>query len=258
MHKKILGVELETVGENEVLEKIKKYIKKQSQKTKFKSQRREKFLHIISLNPENLVIAYKNANFKGIVRTAQIRINDGVGVIVAGRFLGMKSLKRVSGVDLMEKLLDLAYRESLKVMLIGGKNNLAESLADCYRHKYPKMSIRGIEGIKNINHAKRYENEAIFSIVRQYKPHLIFAAFGTPVQEEWFEANSSKLDGIVCMGVGGAFDFLGGRVKRAPVFLRRAGLEWLYRLILQPWRWRRQLRLVEFGWLVFLQKLNLL
>jgi len=85
---------------------------------------------------------------------------------------------------------------------------------------------------------------------------LIFVAFGSPAQELWLYKHRGKFKGIVCMGVGQGFDVLSGQVKRAPLLLRKIGLEWLYRLITQPWRWRRQLRLVKFLWLVFKEKLS--
>jgi N-acetylglucosaminyldiphosphoundecaprenol N-acetyl-beta-D-mannosaminyltransferase len=78
------------------------------------------------------------------------------------------------------------------------------------------------------------------------KPNLIFAAFGSPFQEKWFYQNRARLQGICCVGVGGAFDFLSGNIQRAPIWIRKIGLEWLYRLIREPWRWRRQLRLLVF------------
>ncbi len=84
-----------------------------------------------------------------------------------------------------------------------------------------------------------------------FKPHLVFVAFGSPWQELWIERHRNQFQNCVVMGVGGAFDFLGGKVPRAPVIIRRLGFEWLFRLIVQPWRLRRQLRLVRFGWLIF-------
>ena len=254
----LLGIPLQKTSKKEVLEKIEKYIESQAQNSKLKTQNSQKYLHVVSLNPENVVIAQGDPKFKKIVQSAQITINDGVGIKIAARILGISGMNRTPGVDLAEELVKLADKESLKVMLIGGKSNLALRLSQCYSQKYPKLRLIGFEGIKDISKTKKRENEQIFSIVRQHRPHLILAAFGSPFQEKWFEANSSKLSGIVCMGVGGGFDFLAGRVPRAPLWVRNSGLEWLFRLFVEPWRWRRQLRLVKFVGLVIRQKLNLL
>ncbi len=239
MIKKLLEIPINNRTKRDILEKIKIGI-----------YHRDQFFHIISLNPENLVIAQKNDEFKKVIRTAQIRIIDGIGVVLACRLLGINYGEKVSGVDLMEEMLAMAGKLCLRVLLIGGQGDLANNLANCYRKKLPKAKFFGLEGIKDIKNPKKEEEEKIFSIVSDFKPHLVFVAFGSPDQELWIERHKKELKGCVCMGVGGSFDFLGGRVPRAPVFLRRLGLEWLFRLFIQPWRWRRQLRLIEFIWLV--------
>ena len=249
-HKKLLGIEAKEQSKKDILEKIKEYSK--TRNSKLVTQK--KFRHIVSLNPENFIEIQKNAKFRNVVTTAQIKIIDGVGVRLAGTILGIEVGERVTGVDLMGDIMEMAYRESLKVLLIGGKNKLAEELAECYRQKHKNMKLVGIEGIKDIKNIKKTENDRIFSIVSHNRPHIILAAFGSPAQELWFEANKSKLRGIVCMGVGGSFDFAAGRVKRAPHFMRKLGLEWLFRLFTQPWRIKRQLKLFEFGWLVLKEK----
>lgn len=239
MQKKFFGIPIDKLTKKDILEKIKKSIYQHNQ-----------FFHIVSLNPENLVIAQKKQRFKKVIRTAQIRIIDGVGIVLACRLLGINYGERVSGVDLMEELLTMAGELCLRVLFIGGKGNLANKLADCYQKKFPQAKFFGLEGIKDIKNPTKKEEEKIFSIVSDFKPHLVFVAFGSPDQELWIERHKKDFNGSVCMGVGGAFDFLGGKVPRAPVFLRHLGLEWLFRLFVQPWRWRRQLRLVEFVWLV--------
>lgn len=240
--KKILNITVSSHSKKTILEHIIKYIKNP-----------KGFFHIVSLNPENLVIAQENDTFKKVIETAQIKIVDGVGVVMAGRLLNFK-LERVTGVELMEELLKLASSMRLTVLLVGGKPNLAAELVDCYSKKYSEAKFFGIEGIRDIKNPRKAEEERIFSIVRLNKPHLIFAAFGSPDQELWLARHNKELSGIVCMGVGGAFDFLSGRVKRADRLTRKLGLEWLFRLITQPWRWRRQLRLLKFARLIIEEK----
>jgi len=242
--KKILGINIFSQSKRNTLEKIKKYLKNQ-----------KKFCHIVSLNPENLIIALENKKFKKIVETAQIQIADGVGVVLAGRLLGIDTGERYPGVDLVADLLKLSSKMRLRVLFLGGGNKLAEKLADCYQKKFSFAKFFGLEGISDIKNPKKEEEKKIFSIISDFKPHLIFVAFGSPYQEFWIDRHKNKF-GCVVMGVGGALDFLGGVVPRAPVFLRKIGLEWFFRLLIQPWRLRRQLRLLKFGWLVMREFFN--
>ncbi|MFN4212841.1 MAG: WecB/TagA/CpsF family glycosyltransferase [Microgenomates group bacterium] len=238
---KILDITIPSDNRKNILYKIKKYI-----------HRPTGFFHIVSLNPENLVVACENKEFKKVIETAQIKLIDGVGVVLAARLLGVKVGERVAGVELMEELIRFASKMRLRVLLIGARGNLAERLANCYQRKYPEAKFFGLEGIEDIKNPQKTEEEKIFSIVADFKPHLVFVAFGSPDQELWLAHHHKQFSGAVCMGVGGAFDFLAGKVPRAPSILRRLGLEWLFRLLIQPWRWRRQLRLVKFCWLIFI------
>lgn len=241
--KKILEITIPIQEKKEVLEKIIKYIKNPKD-----------FFHIVSLNPENLVICQENERFKKVIETAQIKIIDGIGIVLAGRLNNLR-LKKLTGVDLMSKLIKIASKMRLRVLLIGGKDNLAIKLADCYSERYPKAKFFGDKGIKNIKRPKKEEEKRIFSIVACFKPHLVFVAFGSPYQELWIDHHQKKFSKMVVMGVGGAFDFLSGDVSRAPLFIQKLGLEWLYRLFNQPWRWRRQLRLIKFIYFILKQKL---
>lgn len=237
--KNLLGIEIEKQTKNEVLEKIKKFIA-------FPNE----CLHIVSLNPENLVVAEENTEFKKALKNAQIKIVDGIGVVLAAKIKRTEVGERITGVGLMEDLIRMADNIRLRVLLIGGKPDLALRLAQCYQQSYKNGKFLGILGIKDIQNPKREEENKIFSIVADYKPHIILAAFGSPAQELWFWKNRTSFNHIVCMGVGGAFDYLSGDILRAPKIIQRLGLEWLFRLLCQPWRWRRQSRLLKFIYLI--------
>lgn len=243
---KILGISVSSDAKEEILEKIKKGLNDQ-----------KKFIHVVSLNPENLVVASKNRDFFRVLTEAEIRVNDGVGVVLASRLLYGYFVPRLTGVDLMENVLKRCSNQRIRVLFIGGKPNLAKELADCYSRSYPASKFVGIAGFKDIKNPRESEQKAIDSIVADLRPNLIFVAFGSPDQELWIERNRALLRGVVCIGVGGAFDFLSGSVSRSPHFIRRLGLEWLYRLVRQPWRWRRQLRLLVFIWLVVKERFGL-
>jgi len=206
----------------------------------------KEFFHIVSINPEILVETQNNKLFTKVVNTAQINIMDGIGTALAVRILSGKPIKRITGVYLMEKLLEYAGKNSLRVVLIGGTTNLALSIAKCYQKKYLKAKFIGLQAIKNINKPTNQEIKHIFSIVADIRPHFVFVAFGSPYQEIWLWNNRAIFSSSICMGVGQGFDVLGGRVKRAPSWIHNSGFEWLYRLVTQPWRWKRQLKLPLF------------
>ena len=235
---KILGITILPERKYTVLEKIILYIDKPTG-----------FFHIVSLNPENIVVATENDLFKQIIETAQIKITDGVGVVLAGRWLGIRVGDRVTGVELMEALLKVASDRRLRALMIGGKENLALRLTQCYQQKYPEAKFKGIQGVED-------EETKTFSIVAAYKPHIVFVAFGSPYQELWIARHKKEFANCVVMGVGGAINYLSGNIVRPSVFIQKIGLEWLFRLINQPWRWRRQLRLLKFIRLVICQKWN--
>ncbi len=243
--KKLLGIALPTYTKKDILDKIKKYTLTRSQ-----------FIHITSLNPENMVIAQKDKLFKEIVVKSQIKIIDGIGVVLAAKTLSIEAANRIPGVDLVHDLITLSSVERLRVVLIGGKDKLAEDLADCYNRSYPQAKFVGLMGIENIKNIKRTEEEHLFNIITYTKPHLLLVAFGSPYQEKWIWKNKVKFKGIVCMGVGGSFDYLSGKIARPLPIIQKYGFEWLYRLIIQPWRLKRQLKLFEFAWYVIKEKLN--
>lgn len=240
----IVGTKVRLSRKKDILEKILKFTSNPTG-----------MCHVVSVNPEILMIARSNAEFKRVVETAQINIADGAGVVLAAQILHGSSVERVPGVDLMLTLLDEAGRGGLRTGLIGGMGTLAEEIANCYQEKYPKASFFGIEGMKDISQPDTEEIGALFSIVAARRPHILFFAFGSPEQELWIEHDREHLAGTVCIGVGGSFDFIGGRVARAPLIIRSLYLEWLYRLIRQPWRARRQLRLIVFVLVLLKQRL---
>lgn len=242
----LLGIPVKFKNKSDSLEKILLYLDQSGD-----------FFHIVSLNPEILVTAQKDALFKNILSEGDIQLPDGVGVLLAGSILGIQVQDRIQGVDFMDFILEACNKSSLRVLFLGGKNDLAEQMADRYQNLYPTSKFKGIQGISDILNPTQAEEKAIFSIVADYKPQIIFAAFGSPQQEKWFYSHKDKLKGIVCMGVGGGFDFVTGTVWRAPHIVRVIGLEWLFRLIVQPWRWKRQLKLITFVYLVLRQKFGL-
>lgn len=232
---KLLDYQLNFIDFTDILELIKK-----------NTSSKGNFYQIISINPENLMLMERNQEFKKLVLSTQTLIADGTGIVWAAKVLAGTSLNRLPGVELMDKLIAHANRHRLRCLLIGGKANLAELTVECYKRQYPMLKIKGLGGIVNIKQPKSEEIRELKRIVSLLKPHLVFVAFGSPAQELWIEANKHLFSHSLVIGVGGAFAMLSGVLPRAPQWLQHLGLEWFYRLLQQPWRIKRQLRLVEF------------
>ena len=231
----LLNIPIDPLSRKEVLEKIIKYIKTS-----------RNFLHIVSLNPEILVEATKNPQFKKVVKSAQIRIVDGSGVILASKLIGIQIGERYTGIKLMEDLLKEASHQRLRVMLLGGRPKIAEQIVACQKQAQSKATFFATDGIKDIQNPTAREEKGILFIVADYRPHILLVSFGSPFSELWLYEHRQSLKKIVCASVGGAFDYMAGTTPRAPQFIHQIGLEWLYRLVTQPWRWRRQLKLITF------------
>ena len=153
-----------------------------------------------------------------------------------------KSLKeRIHGVDLMENLCKEVSKQPITVGFLGAGPNVAVKTAECLREKYSGLRVGLV--------AKEWSDD-----LKDAKVDILFVAFGSPKQEIWIAQNLEKLPAKVVIGVGGSFDFISGKVRRAPKFVQNLGLEWLFRLIIQPWRIKRQLRLVKFLYLVLREK----
>jgi N-acetylglucosaminyldiphosphoundecaprenol N-acetyl-beta-D-mannosaminyltransferase len=242
---KMLGITIPKDTKSEVLEKIQKNITNPVD-----------YFHIASLNPEIIVLSQKHAQFKEYLNWAQIRILDGTGVLMASRILGYGGGERITGVDLMEEMLFLANEMGLRVGLIGGKGKVAERVVNCQKERFPRIDFIELQGFLDISKPSSEEEQRMISIVLDRKPHMIFVAFGSPFQELWLYKHRDRLKGIICMGVGGAFDFLSGNVPRAPYIMRKLGFEWLFRLIRQPWRLKRQLRIIAFIRLVVFEAIH--
>lgn len=240
---KLLDYSLNFLTYEDILELIKKDILQKG-----------KFCQIISLNPENLLLMKQNHQFEKLVVSSQTLIPDGVGMVVAAKLLAGVTLRRLPGVELMDRLLRHSAQHRLRCLLIGGSANLAELTQKCYEKRYPELKIKGLRSIFNIKQPTKIEMAALKRIVSLIKPHFVFVAFGSPAQELWIDKNKHLFKGSLVMGVGGGFAMLSGVLPRAPRFLQRLGFEWLYRLFQEPWRIRRQTKLLSFIFLMLKAK----
>jgi N-acetylglucosaminyldiphosphoundecaprenol N-acetyl-beta-D-mannosaminyltransferase len=207
---------------------------------------------IATVNPEFVMAARRDPEFRAIINNAALAIPDGVGLLWAGRLLGQPLRERVTGSDGVPRIAERAAVKGWRLFLLGAAPGVAEETARRLVVRYPGLKIVGTyAGSPAVE-----EETAIVDLVRRARPDVLFVAYGHPRQDRWIARNLARLGVPVCMGVGGAFDFIVGVQSRAPAWMRRIGLEHFYRLLRQPWRWRRQVDVYHFGLLALLAGLR--
>ena len=206
---------------------------------------------VVTVNPEFVMAAQTHAGFRAVLNGAALATADGVGIIWAARLLGRPIRERTTGVALVPRLAELAARESYRLFLLGAGPGVAEAAGRVLVARYPGLQIAGTHA----GSPAEDEAEAIAARITASRADLLFVAFGAPQQDLWIARHAALLPTVrLAMGVGGVYDYLSGRVPLAPPLMRRLGLEWFYRLIHQPWRWRRMLALPRFVLAVAAQK----
>lgn len=227
----ILGVKVDKINKKEVLEKVTEFLHS------------NKSHKIFTPNPEMLVDAQKDEYFKTVLNSGDLNVCDGFGLsLVSG-------VKRYPGVELMLDICALAEKENKSVYFLGSSDKeVISNLQLVIKKKYPNLKISGAHIGNNLTMEQfdngtiglkydEHENNDLVAEISLTSLDVLFVAFGHGKQEKWIYENLKDLPSVrIAMGVGGSFDFISGRVKRAPLFLRRIGLEWMYRLITQPWR----------------------
>jgi N-acetylglucosaminyldiphosphoundecaprenol N-acetyl-beta-D-mannosaminyltransferase len=237
---KILGVPVHNVTSDEVLDLMDKMI----------SSRRPH--HIVTVNPEFLVIANSDADFKKILASADLALADGVGLQFAALLQGKRFVERVAGTDLVYKLAPVAEKKGWSLFFLGAAPGVAQKAARRLKKEYPRLKIIVDESDPTPEGSKKALKQ-----IKETQPDILFVAYGAPTQDRWIAKRKTELNVPVMIGVGGALDFIAGEVPRAPLFLRKMGLEWLYRLIKEPRRWHRQLRLPKFVSLVIAEQFSI-
>lgn len=237
--KDILSIPVESFTFNEAKRRIINFIK-------------DGGYHIITpINPEKIVRSLKDEKLKKILISSDLLLPDGYGVIWAGRILGIRIPERITGVDMFESLLEYCNEKSLKVYFLGAREETLKEMMKKIRKRYPNLIIAGYHnGYFN-------SSEEIVHDIGSKEVDFLFVAMGSPKQEYFIYDNFNKLKARVSMGVGGSFDVFAGRVKRAPWIIRKMGLEWLFRFILQPRkRFPRILLLFKFAYLVLKERME--
>lgn len=230
MSTKILGAGIHQVTMDEALKQIENFILEGSPH------------HIITLNAEILYKATHEAELMQIINQAHLVTPDGAGILWAAKQLGQPMAERVTGIDLLQNIAREAPKASWRLYLHGGAPGVAAKAADNLRAKHPGIQIVGISH----GFIPQEKQQALLEDIKKAKPHILLVALGAPKQEYWIKENLKSLGVPVAIGVGGSFDVIAGNVKRAPQWMQKIQLEWLYRFIKEPWRFKRMLALPKF------------
>ncbi len=205
--------------------------------------------HVCTINPEFIMIARQDINFHNILSRADLCVPDGIGLLWAARHLNKPLPERVTGSDGVPKIAERAAQVGWKLYFLGAAPGVADQAAAVLRQQHPNLQIVGIYS----GSPAPDEEDAIIEKINTNAADILFVAYGAPEQDKWIARNLPRLQIKMAMGVGGSFDFIAGIIPRAPLWMRRYGIEWLYRLYLQPWRIRRMLRLPRFVLAVLLK-----
>jgi len=211
----------------------------------------DKKSYIVTPNPEIVWNCRKNEELSTAVGSAAIVLPDGIGIIIAARILGTPLRGgRVPGIDFISELFVKMAESGKRVFLYGAKPGIADEAGRKLEQKYPGLCITGTED--------GYSNDGKMTVdkINAAAPDLLLVCLGSPAQELWMQNNVNNLNVRLCAGLGGAIDIFAGNVKRAPVIFRKAGLEWLYRILREPRRIKRAFKLPLFLFAVIWQRIR--
>ncbi len=198
--------------------------------------------HVCTVNPEMIMIARQDVNFHNILSRADLTVPDGGGLLWAARQIGQSLPQRVTGSDGVPLISAEAAQRGWRIYLLGAAPGVADQAAAVLRQRHPTLQIVGTYS----GSPSPGEEDAIVARINATNADILFVAYGAPDQDKWIARNLPRLQVKMAMGVGGSLDFVAGVIPRAPLSFQRLGLEWLYRLYLQPWRIKRMLRIPRF------------
>ena len=239
---RILNVDVDRVDFEQTLTHIEQWIEQSRAADRHMRQ-------ICTVNPEFIMAARQDPSFAQTLLGADLRAPDGVGILWAAALLGKPLHERVTGSDGLYRICQRAAERGWRVYLLGAAPGVAQRAAAHLQATFPGLNVAGCDdGNPTLAEWPQIQQRLLAAHV-----DILFVAYGHPRQDLWINQHRAELPVKVAIGVGGAFDFAAGHKKRAPHWMRRLGIEWLYRLWLEPWRWRRMLVLPHFALLVLWQ-----
>ena len=222
-HTEILSVKLCALSESEILARLSSLIEK--------TQR----CAVFTPNTQMLLAAKRNARICALLNSATLNIPDGVGVRVASRLQSKRELAKTSGIDIGERLLAICAKRSLRVFLLGARDGVAEKAARELCRKYRGLKVCGVQ--HGYFEKRGAENDRVIEKINSCAPDLLIVCFGFPLQEAWVRANLKRLTSVrLALCLGGALDVWSGKLRRAPRCVSASGLEWLWRVAIEPRR----------------------
>jgi len=215
--------------------------------------------YVVTPNAHHIIMLQKDSAFREVYRNAFLSVPDGVPLLWAAKFLSSPLKSRVNGTDLFERLCAIAAEKNLKVFLLGGRPGAAEKAKEILQARHPALEVVGTYSPSYGFESNLEELAQINSKIQAAAPHILFVGLGAPKQEKWTYLNYQELGIPVSLGIGVSFELVANMVKRAPIYMQKAGLEWVFRLVVEPRRlWQRYiLGNPQFIWLVLQQKLGL-
>jgi N-acetylglucosaminyldiphosphoundecaprenol N-acetyl-beta-D-mannosaminyltransferase len=200
-----------------------------------------------TVNVEYVMRARSDAAFLALLEQANLATADSYGILWALRRRGIDLGGRVGGSDLIWSIPAQASAEGHGVFLLGGRPGVAAAAGNRLAEAFPSLRICGTHS----GSPSSEDEDAIVDLIRQSKADILFVAYGSPRQDYWIARNLARSGVSFAMGVGGSLDYVAGRARRAPRWMRERGLEWTWRLMREPWRWKRMLAIPRFAWLVW-------
>lgn len=240
----LLGVRVDRITQQQAIEHIDSLVAQHKG-----SPSKHPCQHIVTVNTEFVMMAQHDTVFRNIINHAALVLADGIGIVWGTRYIGQPVPERVTGTDTLVEIAQLCAKRDYRLYLLGAAPGVAEEAATRLQEIAPRLKIAGTYA----GSPATAEEDKILAYIRASRADILCVAYGAPAQERWIARNLSRLPVAVAMGVGGAYDFLSGRQLRAPMVMQRLGLEWLYRLYREPWRWRRMLAIPRFMLLVALK-----
>ena len=240
MHKKVpvLNVMIDAVTMNEAVDILEGYLA-------------DKKIHLVATaNAEMVMMAHQDKELADVLKNADLVVPDGAGVVWAARYCGLDMPQRVAGYDLVQKFLAISAKKDYRIFLFGGAPGVAEKAKIEAEYKYPGVKIVGTRH----GYFTNDNEQEILDVINASGANVLLAALGVPKQEKWLYRNRNNLNPSLSIGVGGTFDVMAGTVKRAPLWMQNANLEWLFRLLSQPQRALRMIALPKFVLKVIIQK----
>lgn len=237
----ILGCNIDKLTMDQTIQKVEDIISK-----------RKPTQHVV-VNAAKIIMMHEDPKLRDIINSCPIINADGQSVVWASRLLGQPLPERVTGIDLMQRLIEISAHKGYRLFFFGAREEVISRVVEVLKEKYPSLQIAGYRN----GYFSPEENDEIVEQINASNADMLFVGFSSPKKEYWLAENLYRLNVPFCMGVGGSLDVIAGVYKRAPLWMQKMGLEWFFRFIQEPKRmWKRVLKSAKFMWLVIKEMLK--